>query len=122
MGWSRPCGARSSSRLFHSVVYILACFCQAKIDWFDETLATRLYRPMITPTLCRAARVLLGWRQEELAERSEVGVTTVRQFEGGKTTPHRTTLNAFQSTFEDAGVEFITRDGEAVGVQFRNDG
>ena len=75
---------------------------------------------MITPTLCRAARVLLGWKQDDLAKRSEVGVAAIRRFEGGKTTPHRTTLKALQTTFEDAGIEFLTRDGEPVGLQFRD--
>ena len=76
---------------------------------------------MITPTLCRAARVLLGWKQDDLAERSDVGLSAIRQFEGGKTTsPHRTTLKALQTTFEDAGIEFLTRDGKPVGLQFRD--
>ena len=76
---------------------------------------------MITPTLCRAARVLLGWRQEKLAELSDVGLTAIRRFETGKTTsPHRTTLKALQTTFEDAGIEFLTRDGDPVGLQFRD--
>ena len=76
---------------------------------------------MITPNLCRAARHLLGWKQEDLAERSDLAVNTIRQFEGGKTSaPHRTTLKTIQASFESAGVEFITRDGKFVGVQFRN--
>ena len=73
---------------------------------------------MITPNLCRAARHLLGWKQEDLARRSDLAVNTIRQFESGKTsTPHRTTLKTIQTTFEAAGLEFITRDGEPVGVQ-----
>ena len=73
---------------------------------------------MITPTLSRAARVLLGWRQEELAKRSEVSLTAIRQFEGNKTaTPHRTTLKALQQAFEDAGVEFI--DDNGIGVKLK---
>ena len=75
---------------------------------------------MITPTLCRAARVLLGWKQEELATRSEVGVAAIRRFESGKTSPRRITLKALQAAFEEAGIEFIFRDGRAVGVQLRN--
>ena len=75
---------------------------------------------MITPTLCRAARVLLGWKQDDLAKRSEVGVAAIRRFEGGKTTPHRTTLKALQTAFEEAGIEFLTRNGDPVGLQFRD--
>ena len=75
---------------------------------------------MITPTLCRAARVLLDWRQEVLAERSEVSLTAIRRFERGKTaTPHRTTLKALQSALEDAGIEFIEENGGGPGLRLR---
>ena len=74
---------------------------------------------MITPTLCRAARVLLGWKQDDLAKHSEVGVAAIRRFEGGKTTPHRTTLKALQTTFEKAGIEFLGADGGGPGVRLR---
>ena len=72
---------------------------------------------MITPTLCRAARVLLGWKQDDLAKHSEVGVAAIRRFEGGKTTPHRTTLKALQTAVEDAGIEFVIENGKGVGVK-----
>ena len=72
---------------------------------------------MITPNVCRAARHLLGWRQEELAERSEVGVTTIRRFERGKTTPHRATLKALENALEEAGIEFI--DDNGLGVKLK---
>ena len=73
---------------------------------------------MITPTLSRAARVLLGWKQDDLAEHSGVGLSAIRQFEGNKTaTPHRTTLKALQQAFEDAGIEFI--DDNGIGVKLK---
>ena len=74
---------------------------------------------MITPQQCRAARSLLGWKQVELAARSEIGITAIRKFEVGKTSPHRATLKILKDTFEAAGIEFLTRDGRGIGVQFR---
>jgi ribosome-binding protein aMBF1 (putative translation factor) len=38
----------------------------------------------MTPDQCRAARALLDWRQDTLAERARAGVTTIRNFENGK--------------------------------------
>ncbi|MCG8505130.1 MAG: helix-turn-helix domain-containing protein [Sphingomonadales bacterium] len=66
---------------------------------------------MITPAQCRAARALLKWKQEELAARASVGVSSVRTFEVEKTTPHNSTLRLLKETFEKAGVEFIA-EGE----------
>ena len=66
---------------------------------------------MITPAQCRAARALLKWKQEDLAQRADVGVSTIRTYEVEKTTPHRSTLKAIQAAFEAAGIEFLY-DGE----------
>ena len=73
---------------------------------------------MITAAQCRAARGLLKWKQKELAARTGIGVLAINKFEGGKTSPHHTTLKVIRDTFEAAGVEFLTRDGQGVGVQF----
>ena len=74
---------------------------------------------MITPTLSRAARVLLGWQQGDLAEHSSVGINTIRRFEGGKSSPHRSTLKLLTETFEKAGIEFLGTDGGGPGVRLR---
>lgn len=66
---------------------------------------------MITPSQCRAARGLLNWTQDDLAEKAQVGVVTIRQFERGKTEPQRATLVVMQDAFEKAGVEFTDNDG-----------
>ena len=72
---------------------------------------------MITPAQCRAARGLLSWTQEDLAKKSSVGLNTIRKFEGGKTSPHRTTLKVLKETFEKAGIEFIDNNG--LGVKLK---
>jgi len=70
------------------------------------------------PRQCRAARALLGWTQDNLAEAAEVGVMTVRSFENGKATPRRASLKAIQTALTDAGVEFTNSDER--GVKFKS--
>ena len=72
---------------------------------------------MITSAQCRAARALLDWKQVELAEHSDVGITAIRTFERNKTSPHRITLKALKETFEKAGIEFI--DDGGLGVKLK---
>jgi transcriptional regulator with XRE-family HTH domain len=72
---------------------------------------------MITSAQCRAARGLLDWTQQELANRAGVGVVTVRQFEAGDVTPRRATLQVIQHAFELAGVALISGGGGGPGVR-----
>jgi transcriptional regulator with XRE-family HTH domain len=70
---------------------------------------------MITPAQCRAARALLDWSQQQLAEAARVGVVTVRQFEGSAATPRNATLDVIKRALEAVGVIFIDDDrGEGV--------
>lgn len=62
---------------------------------------------MITPYQCRAARALIDWSQQTLADASKVGNATIRNFEGGKSNPTNATLDVLSRTLESAGVEFI---------------
>lgn len=74
---------------------------------------------MIVPTQCRAGRALLGWSQQELADRAKVGVVTVRQFEAGAAQPRNATLDVLCRALEAAGVIFIDENGEGPGVRLR---
>ena len=74
---------------------------------------------MITSSQCRAARDLLDWTQQELADRAGVGIVTVRQFEGGLNAPRRATLEVIRRALEVAGVEFIRENGGGPGVRLR---
>ncbi|MFI5015549.1 MAG: helix-turn-helix domain-containing protein [Hyphomicrobiales bacterium] len=65
----------------------------------------------------RAARGLIGWSQEELAEAAKVGRATIADFEAGKRTPYARTLETLRAALEAAGVEF-TNGGEP-GVKLR---
>lgn len=72
---------------------------------------------MITPEQSRAARALLNWSQDDLADAGHVGNSTVRDFEKGRRIPSHNNLSAIQRALEAAGVEFIDR-----GVRLREDG
>jgi transcriptional regulator with XRE-family HTH domain len=71
---------------------------------------------MFTPEQCRAARGLLGWSQQQLADHARVGLVTVHQLEAGISQPRRATVEVIQRAFEDAGIEFT--NGEQPGVRF----
>ena len=69
----------------------------------------------MTPSQCRAARGLLNWTQDDMASAARLSVVTVRNFENGRSTPQRATLDVMQRALETAGVEFT--NGEQPGVR-----
>jgi transcriptional regulator with XRE-family HTH domain len=74
---------------------------------------------MITSAQCRAARGLLDWTQQELADAAHIGIATLRQFEGGHADSRQATLSVLRRAFEEAGVEFIDENGGGPGVRLR---
>lgn len=72
---------------------------------------------MISPMQCRAARGLLDWSQQDLADRAKIGIVTVRQLEAGTHEPRRSTLQVVRTAFEAAGVQFIDENGGGPGVR-----
>ena len=74
---------------------------------------------MIDSAQCRAARGLLAWSQQDLANAASVGIVTVHQLEAGTSEPRRATLQVIRRAFEDAGVEFINENGGGPGVRLR---
>ena len=65
---------------------------------------------MISPSQIKAARALLGWKQEDLSEASGISLSCVRNLEMGYT-PRDSTINAIRSALENGGLEFIENDG-----------
>ncbi len=73
----------------------------------------------ITPAQSRAARGILDWSQTELAQRSNLSESTIRDFEKGRRVPSVNNLAAVQRALEAAGVEFIPENGGGAGVRLR---
>jgi ribosome-binding protein aMBF1 (putative translation factor) len=73
----------------------------------------------MVPEQCRAARALLGWSQQQLAQNARVGVVTIHQLETGASEPRRSTLDVVRRCLEAAGVEFIDENGGGPGVRLR---
>lgn len=67
--------------------------------------------PTITPAQCRAARALLNWTQPELAERCDIHIQTISNFEKEASTPTKSTIDKIIMTFEFAGIAFDANDG-----------
>jgi transcriptional regulator with XRE-family HTH domain len=68
---------------------------------------------MLSPAQIRAARALLGWRQEDLAKASGVGTATIQRIEKSNEltmSGYVSTLVRIQTAFEAAGIQFIDDD------------
>ena len=76
----------------------------------------------MTPEQSRAARGWLGWSQTQLAEAASTGVSTVKDFEGGRRKPIASTLGAMRAALERAGISFVGDDGAALGITFAGKG
>ena len=70
----------------------------------------------MTPALCRAARGLLDWTQEELAEHSAVSRSTIRDYEGARHDVHRATAAQIVRAFNEHGVVFLMVPGSGLAV------
>lgn len=66
---------------------------------------------MITLAQIKAARALLGWTQEDLAQRAGLSLPAINNLERGLTSPRRETLSAISSTLQLAGIEFLDTSG-----------
>jgi transcriptional regulator with XRE-family HTH domain len=77
----------------------------------------RCRRIFMTPAQCRAARALVDRSQEDLAKSANLGLSTVRNFESGRSVPIANNLAAMRAALEAAGVEFIN----GTGVKLRKD-
>lgn len=60
----------------------------------------------MSPEQCRAARNWLAWTQAMLAAKASVGLSTVKDYEGGKRTPIANNLEAMKKALEGGGIEF----------------
>jgi transcriptional regulator with XRE-family HTH domain len=80
----------------------------------------RLLIWMLVAAQIRAARALLGWRQDDLAQAASVGITTIRRIEArdGPVMGYVSTMLRIQAAFEQAGIQFIDDDDTGgIGVR-----
>jgi transcriptional regulator with XRE-family HTH domain len=73
----------------------------------------------LTSAQIRAARALIRWSAQQLADASAIGVTTIRRAELTENETKLTRANdqAIRRALEAAGVEFIDADGGGSGVR-----
>lgn len=72
----------------------------------------------------KAARALLAWSQDDLAQNSGVSAPTVKRLEAvdGEIGGRPETGEALVTALEKAGVEFIAENGGGAGVRLRRTG
>lgn len=67
---------------------------------------------MINAGQVRAARALVAWSQDVLAEKTNLSKSTLQKIETGLiASPRAATMEAVQKVFESAGVEFLPNSG-----------
>jgi transcriptional regulator with XRE-family HTH domain len=78
---------------------------------------------MISGMQIRSARAALRWTIEELAEKSGLGLRTIKRFEAvDGVPPSRTqTLMEVKVAFEAAGIEFIGTPDDSPGIRLRSE-
>lgn len=75
---------------------------------------------MITIKQIRAARALLGWEQQELADQAGVSLTSLSRVERNAQHDARiSTLEKIRKALVAAGIEFINKSDGATGVLIR---
>ena len=77
---------------------------------------------MLIPEQSRAARGWLDWSQGDLAQRSRVSLSTVRDFERGRRTPIANNLDAMRQAIIAAGVHLVEHKGKPVGIAIVGEG
>ncbi len=77
---------------------------------------------MLTGGQVRAARGLLGWNQQGLADAAGIGFATIQRLErqNGIVSGNIGTIEKLIVAFENAGIEFIEENGgKGPGVRWR---
>ena len=76
---------------------------------------------MISSRQIKAARALLGWKGQDLADKSGVGVATLRRYEAQNGIPNanKFVIRAIKSCLEEAGIIFSGDPLTDPGVRLR---
>jgi transcriptional regulator with XRE-family HTH domain len=80
--------------------------------------------PKVSIEQVKAARALLRWSQNDLADASGVSVPTIKRLEaqGGPLGGRDSTIDAIRAALEAAGLEFIPENGGGAGVRLQKPG
>jgi predicted transcriptional regulator len=73
---------------------------------------------MVTSSQIRAARALLRWSQQDLADKAIVSINAVTRLERDEVDPRMSTVSAVEKALRKAGVTFISDDVMGEGVRF----
>ena len=76
---------------------------------------------MISSGQMKAARMLLGWKGQDLADKSGVGITTLRRYEAQDGIPNanKFVIKAIKTCLEEAGIIFSGDPLTDPGVKLR---
>jgi transcriptional regulator with XRE-family HTH domain len=87
------------------------------------SISARWVKLMISASQVKAARVLLGLDQRDLAEMADLGIATVKRLEIAKEPRGAVkTMLKVQAALEEAGIEFIPAgEGKGPGVRLRQE-
>ena len=79
---------------------------------------------MISGKQIRAARALLNWSGQELAEKCDISLKTLRRYEPQEGVPAGNTkvLEAIQNCLENEGIEFFGDPIKGPGVSLKQKG
>jgi len=66
----------------------------------------------------KAARALLNWSQEDLAENASLTMTPISRMERGVVSTRKGTMKLIAMALEEVGIEFINEEGW-VGVKLK---
>lgn len=72
---------------------------------------------MVTARQIRAARALLGWTQQSLADKALVAINTVRAIEANRPYPKPDTVTCVRRALEKGGIIFLPNGAMGEGVR-----
>jgi transcriptional regulator with XRE-family HTH domain len=75
---------------------------------------------MITARQISAARALLGWSQQQLADKAIVSLNALARLEKGNVDSRVSTVAAVQKALTKAGIEFLIADQKGEGVRLKS--
>lgn len=70
----------------------------------------------MSPRQIRAARMMLGWSQSDLARHAQVSITVIARLETGAVDARLSTVMAILKAFEEQGIAFVEEEGGVAGV------